>query len=77
MANKLSSDTGMPHQDITECTYDHCDEKFDTLKNMQRHKQGTDMHFYCKKCDIDFPDDMQHIMHRIVTQDRHSEPPTR
>lgn len=54
------------------CTYDHCDETFATVKDMQRHKGLADLHYWCKKCDLDFDSDIKFIMHRIVTTDKHS-----
>lgn len=60
------------HQVEVACTYEHCNEKFATVKDMQRHKANTDLHYYCKKCDIDFDSDLKHIMHRVVTGNKHS-----
>ena len=64
--------TDPPAEEVFECTYSHCNERFSTLKEMKRHKVHADMHYYCKKCDKDFSSDLKHIMHRVITDDKHS-----
>lgn len=56
-----------------ECTFAHCSKKFVTFREMHRHKASAHEHYYCKKCDIDFSSDLKHIMHRVLTTDKHSE----
>ncbi|ETN45112.1 uncharacterized protein HMPREF1541_09989 [Cyphellophora europaea CBS 101466] len=63
--------TDPPAEEVFECTYSHCNERFSTLKEMKRHKVHADMHYYCKKCDKDFSSDLKHIMHRVITDDKH------
>lgn len=75
LESKIEGKPAPPLEPQVECTYDHCDETFFNIKDMQRHKRDADMHFYCKKCDIDFSDDMQHIMHRVITRKKHSKAP--
>lgn len=36
-----------------ECTYETCQQRFHTVKDMKKHKQNFDDHNYCKKCDVD------------------------
>lgn len=44
-----------PFQERTiKCSYDDCEQRFETLKGMQRHKKYDANHHYCKRCDIDF-----------------------
>jgi hypothetical protein len=54
-----------------ECTYDSCNELFDTLKDMKRHKVNADWHYYCKKCDLDFNRDFDRFLHKISTPAKH------
>lgn len=39
-----------------ECTYSNCIMRFETLKEMKRHKHEAPDHYYCKKCDQDHED---------------------
>lgn len=44
-----------PFQERTiKCSYEDCEQRFETLKGMQRHKKYDANHHYCKRCDIDF-----------------------
>ena len=36
-----------------ECTYGNCSKRFNTVKEMKRHKLDEPEHNYCKKCDVD------------------------
>lgn len=39
-----------------KCTYANCYQRFDTAKEMKRHKKYGDEHDYCHLCDQDFED---------------------
>jgi hypothetical protein len=60
-----------PAEAGVECTYDICNEVFDTLKDMKRHKLDADWHYYCKKCDLDFDCDFDRFLHKISTPTKH------
>lgn len=36
-----------------ECTYQNCQKRFDSVKQMKGHKLSAPEHDYCKKCDLD------------------------
>jgi hypothetical protein len=57
------------------CTEQSCDLEFASLEELKRHKATDVNHHYCKKCDLDFADDLRHIMHRISTPQKHSMAP--
>ncbi|KAF1945915.1 hypothetical protein EJ02DRAFT_509057 [Clathrospora elynae] len=54
-----------------KCTYEDCDMSFDTEKIMRRHKEHSDEHDYCKRCDEDFDSFEDYAMHKIVRPDTH------
>lgn len=47
----------MPYQELPiECTYDWCQHRFASVKEMKRHKRYDPEHFYCRRCDVDCED---------------------
>ncbi|KPI38527.1 uncharacterized protein AB675_4291 [Cyphellophora attinorum] len=57
--------------DVFKCTFENCDKVFENAKDLRRHKVNDINHHYCKKCDLDFASDTQHIIHRIATPSKH------
>ena len=48
-----------------KCTYDECTKRFETEKEMKRHKANEPEHAYCKKCNVDC-DDWEHLVQHKV-----------
>lgn len=79
-----SDDDGSSHQESTgslpkiKCTYANCQKRFDTIKEMKRHKTNAPEHDYCKKCDVDCEDWDALVQHKVDAMapflDRRQEP---
>lgn len=48
-----------------ECTYAGCQKRFDTIKEMKRHKVNEPEHNFCKKCDVDCDDWEALTQHKV------------
>ena len=48
-----------------ECTYAGCQKRFDTIKEMKRHKVNESEHNFCKKCDVDCDDWEALTQHKV------------
>ncbi|RMZ88744.1 hypothetical protein DV736_g4025, partial [Chaetothyriales sp. CBS 134916] len=57
----------MESPELVKCTYDNCNFYFATEKEMIRHKKNDPDHFYCHKCNEDFENDTEYMIHQILS----------
>ena len=55
-----------------KCSYEDCFRHFPSQEAMRKHKIKEPSHEYCKRCDIDCEDNMEYLIHQIMSQ-KHSE----
>lgn len=55
----------MSFQRNVPCTFDDCPRRFSSVEEMKKHKDNEPEHEYCRRCDLDFEDEVRFLIHKI------------